>query len=82
MDLAVVVAPRPDDDEASVDENAARNDQHDEAALLLEDGTYVVVDLGSTNGTMVNGLKIAGEHRLAEGDIISIGSTHVRFEAT
>ena len=43
---------------------------------------YLVADLGSTNGTMVNGTKIAGEQRLAEGDIISVGSTHVRFEAS
>jgi hypothetical protein len=43
---------------------------------------YVVTDLGSTNGTMVNGVKIVGEHRLRDGDIISFGSTHVRFEAS
>jgi hypothetical protein len=43
---------------------------------------YLVVDLNSTNGTMVNGIKITGEHRLADGDIISFGSTHVRFEAS
>ncbi len=52
------------------------------AEVRSSGNAYVVADLGSTNGTMVNGLKIAGEHRLAEGDIISIGSTHVRFEAT
>ena len=43
---------------------------------------FVVVDLGSTNGTMVNGVKIAGEQRLRDGDIISVGSTHLRFEAS
>ncbi len=43
---------------------------------------YVVVDLGSTNGTMINGIKIAGEQRLRDGDIISVGSTHLRFEAS
>ena len=45
-------------------------------------GAYVVSDLGSTNGTMVNGVKIAGEHRLTDGDIISVGATHIRFEAS
>ncbi len=45
-------------------------------------GDYVVIDLNSTNGTLVNGIKIAGEQRLNEGDIISFGSTHVRFEAS
>jgi len=43
---------------------------------------YVVVDLGSTNGTMVNGTVIQGEQRLADGDILSFGSTYVRFEAS
>ena len=43
---------------------------------------YVVADLGSTNGTMVNGSRITGEQRLADGDILSFGSTYVRFEAS
>jgi Protein of unknown function (DUF3662)/FHA domain len=41
----------------------------------------VVVDLGSTNGTKVNGLRISGRQVLADGDIISLGGTHLRFEA-
>lgn len=41
-----------------------------------------VVDLGSTNGTKVNGLRITGERPLVDGDIVSLGSTHLRFEAT
>ena len=45
-------------------------------------GTYVVADLGSTNGTMVNGTRIGGEQRLSDGDILSFGSTYVRFEAS
>ncbi|MFM2076332.1 MAG: hypothetical protein RJA49_222 [Actinomycetota bacterium] len=43
---------------------------------------YVVADLGSTNGTKVNGLRIQGEQALADGDIVSVGSTHLRFEAS
>ena len=45
-------------------------------------GAYVLNDLGSTNGTMVNGTRIGGEQRLADGDILSFGSTYVRFEAS
>ena len=45
-------------------------------------GAYVVADLGSTNGTMVNGTRISGEQRLTDGDILSFGSTYVRFEAS
>jgi hypothetical protein len=43
---------------------------------------HVVLDLGSTNGTKVNGVRIQGEHQLQDGDIISVGSTHLRFEAS
>lgn len=43
---------------------------------------YVVVDLGSTNGTLVNGTRIGGEQALNDGDIVSFGSTNVRFEAS
>jgi len=43
---------------------------------------FVLVDLGSTNGTKVNGIRIAAEHRLVDGDIVSVGSTHLRFEAS
>jgi hypothetical protein len=43
------------------------------------DGLWIV-DLGSTNGTFVNGERIEGEHRLYEGDEIEIGSA--RFIAT
>jgi hypothetical protein len=41
---------------------------------------YVVVDLGSTNGTRVNGVRV-GEHQLRDGDELMFGSTRVVFEA-
>lgn len=40
---------------------------------------YVVMDLGSTNGTFVDGRKVAGEVRLADGSVISLGKTKVVF---
>ena len=39
---------------------------------------FVVRDLGSTNGTLVNGEPV-GEHRLAPGDRIEIGATMITF---
>jgi Protein of unknown function (DUF3662)/FHA domain len=41
---------------------------------------WLVVDLGSTNGTMLNGVKISGEKRLKNGDSLMFGSTVARFE--
>ena len=40
---------------------------------------YRLVDLGSTNGTEVNGVKIK-EIPLSDGDVIVIGATSIRFE--
>jgi len=49
-------------------------------AQIRRDGPYVVVvDLGSTNGTKVNGVAVR-EHRLEPGDTITIGTTTLRFE--
>jgi pSer/pThr/pTyr-binding forkhead associated (FHA) protein len=44
-------------------------------------GTYIV-DVGSTNGTVVNGAKIAANERLSlsEGDELHIGNNKFRFE--
>lgn len=39
-----------------------------------------VVDLGSTNGTFVNGERIGLETRLSPGDEVAVGSTHMLFE--
>jgi hypothetical protein len=41
---------------------------------------FRVVDLGSTNGTIVNGAVIRGEHELRDGDEIKIGATTIRYE--
>jgi FHA domain-containing protein len=43
------------------------------------DGVYVD-DVGSTNGTYVNGIRLTRERRLAPGDLIRIGETDLRFE--
>ena len=40
---------------------------------------YILHDLGSTNGTRVNGTRVAGAVPLAEGDKIFLGATVVKF---
>jgi pSer/pThr/pTyr-binding forkhead associated (FHA) protein len=44
-----------------------------------KDGVWVE-DVGSTNGTVVNGTRIDGPRKLAPGDVIRIGDTDFRFE--
>jgi pSer/pThr/pTyr-binding forkhead associated (FHA) protein len=43
------------------------------------DGVWVL-DLGSTNGTFVNGARLDGRRLLREGDVVQIGDTELRFE--
>lgn len=52
------------------------------AALMLNrEGTLLVADTGSTNGTYINGRRIAyGEARqIEEGDVVGFGDVEVRF---
>jgi DNA-binding NtrC family response regulator len=49
------------------------------AELALERGEFVLRDLGSTNGTKVNGTKIK-EAFLEPGDLIALGACQLRFE--
>ena len=43
------------------------------------DGIWVE-DIGSTNGTFVNGIRLTRERRLAPGDVVRVGETDLRFE--
>ena len=49
------------------------------AEFKCERGRTVVKDLGSTNGTFVNGQKILNPTTLSEGDEVLIGQTLFRF---
>ena len=48
-------------------------------AEIREQGDrWILVDLGSTNGTLLNGRKIDRE-QLSDGDTITVGSTEIVF---
>ena len=66
------------------DDGVSRRQAH----LLREEGMLFIEDLGSRNGTWVNGKKLAGRQALVEGDKIQVGTGTVvkyalidRFEA-
>src|SRR5258706_14218236 len=50
------------------------------ARLLYRDGRFIVTDLKSTNGTYVNGRKIAQATIVREGDKIYIGDFVLRLD--
>lgn len=56
------------------DEKISRNHAYIEQR---EDGFYYIVDLGSSNGSKLNGVGFSGEHLLQNGDYAILGSTSV-----
>ena len=67
----------PECDVVLADKNVSRR----HAEVRRQDGNILVVDLGSTNGTRVNGAGIK-ERVLADGDVITVGASKLRFEAS
>ena len=50
------------------------------AACYYSEQNYLLVDLGSTNGTFVNGIQISKPHTLQIGDFIQIGPYQLIFD--
>ena len=71
---SVVIGRSRECDLRITDGNALRR----HAEIVQEGATYLVVDLGSTNGTEVNGRRITRE-KLRNGDRITIGATDLVF---
>jgi len=51
------------------------SDEH--AEILPDDGSWSVRDLGSTNGTFLNGAKVTRPTPLAVGDQVRLGKTRI-----
>ncbi len=50
------------------------------ARLAQENGAVIVMDLGSSNGTFVNGQRLATPMEIVPGDIVQFGSSKFRYE--
>ncbi len=50
------------------------------AELRSENGAWEIVDLGSSNGTLLNGARV-NTARLSDGDLVQIGGSRFVFEA-
>ncbi len=73
----VTIGRMPDCVIALSDANVSRH----HAEVRRERDEVIVTDLGSTNGTRVNGAPV--HHRqLTDGDVITVGRTALRFEGT
>lgn len=50
------------------------------AVVRVHDGEYVVEDLGSTNGTLLNSQRVTGQRPLRDGDRLSFADVAVEFQ--
>jgi hypothetical protein len=73
----VAVGRHPQSNIVLADPNVSRH----HAEIRPHGDGYLLVDLGSTNGTRVNGVRV-DRHELGDGDELTFGNTRIRFEAS
>jgi hypothetical protein len=73
----ISIGRRPESNIVLADPNVSRN----HAEIRPQGDGFLLVDLGSTNGTKINGVRIS-QHMLADGDEIAFGNTRMRLEAS
>ena len=71
----LVVGRGPDCELPVTAERASRK----HAEVRARESGDVVVDLGSTNGTLVNGAALTGERILADGDLVDVGGATILY---
>lgn len=76
-EAVVTFGRRPESTVQLADPNVSRN----HAEIRPHGNGWVLVDLGSTNGTRINGVRVSS-HELADGDEIAFGNTVCTFEAS
>jgi len=77
VEHAVAIGRSPDCDITIVDSNVSRR----HAEIQPRGDGFVVVDLESTNGTRVNGVRVT-ERELQDGDELAFGNTRMIFQAS
>ena len=65
----ITIGRNPDNDVCINDPYVGR---HHCQIVQYDNGTYAIVDMGSTNGTYVNGKRIFGEAQLQPYDTVSL----------
>ena len=73
-----VLVGRSEDVDVTLDDGFA---SHRHARFAPADGAWTVEDLGSRNGTAVNGRTIAGPTPLRPGDTVRVGETTLEVRA-
>ncbi len=78
LDSAPVTLGRSSDNDMNLGDDEFASAHHAKVEPR-RDGVWVE-DVGSTNGTFVNGVKLSRPQKLTPGDIIRVGETDLRYE--
>ena len=78
LDSAPVTIGRSSDNDMDLGDDEFASARHARVEPR-RDGVWVE-DVGSTNGTFVNGARLDSPKRLSAGDVIRVGETDLRFE--
>ena len=73
----ITIGRHPDSNLVLADPNVSRN----HAEIRPQGNGFVMVDLGSTNGSRVNGVRVETQV-LEDGDELTFGNTRMRYEAS
>jgi hypothetical protein len=73
----ITIGRRPESNIVLADPNVSRG----HAEIRPQGDGFLLVDLGSTNGSKVNGVRV-DQHMLRDGDELMFGNTRMRFEAS
>jgi pSer/pThr/pTyr-binding forkhead associated (FHA) protein len=78
LDSAAVTVGRGPQNDVALDADEFASSRHARFEPR-RDGVWVE-DVGSTNGTYVNGARIAKPRKLRPGDVVRVGGTDLRFD--
>ena len=80
LDSMPVTVGRSDDCVVALDADEFASSHHARFEPR-RDGVWIE-DIGSTNGTYLNGIRISRPRKLSPGDVVRVGETDLRFDKT
>jgi hypothetical protein len=80
LDSMPVTVGRSDDCVVALDADEFASSHHARFEPR-RDGVWIE-DIGSTNGTYLNGIRISRPRKLSPGDVVRVGETDLRFDTT
>jgi pSer/pThr/pTyr-binding forkhead associated (FHA) protein len=78
LDSAGITIGRSAQNDVALDEDEFASASHARVEPR-QDGVWLE-DVGSTNGTFLNGVKVSRPRKLKPGDLVRVGETDLRFD--